>query len=189
MTSKCFVLSSFKVNYSFIFYLIKIHTFNYHLFFILDVWLVSVYALESTGNGNDDNETIMKAVIIPQKGEVSMRSFDKMLIKTWKDLRIGSILHLQNIYGILVFLDEKCNSFDLCYSLSEGRVQLRCFHIDLMKNKESIWMYFSNHLKCHSPQKVIDRAFNRRMYDIPDDATAWEFCKCCVINPHEDDMR
>lgn len=152
------------------------------------VQMPSVYSLKYIGNGNNDSKTIRKVVIIPQTGEVHTEFFHKNWIQHWEDLTIGTILHLQSTYGILVSLDQKSNTIGICYSSSKGRVRLRRFHIDLKKSKECIWMYWCNPRKCHSPEETIDRALNRKMYKIPDDATAWEFCKRCVIKD-EDDMR
>lgn len=146
----------------------------------------SVYSLKYIGNGNDDSTTIRKVVIIPHTGEVHTEFFHKNWIQHWEDLTIGTILHLKGTYGILVSLDQKTNTIGLCFSSSVGRVRFRRFHIDLKKSKECIWMYWCNPCKCHSPEETIDRALNRKMYRIPDDATAWEFCKLCVIKDEDE---
>ncbi|CAG2239329.1 unnamed protein product [Mytilus edulis] len=126
------------------------------------VQLPSVYSLQSTGNGNEDNITIMKVVIIPQTGEVHRELFHRNWIKTWDDLIIGSIIQWHQTYGILVSFDKMCNTIDLCYRGFKV-IKLHRFRVDWKKNNETIWMYWCNPLKCHSPQDILDRALNRKI--------------------------
>ncbi|VDI59167.1 Hypothetical predicted protein [Mytilus galloprovincialis] len=130
---------------------------------------------------NDANEILEQFVIVPHTGEIVEESFHKNWIKTWEELTIGSILYLRCKYGMLVSLDEESNTFELsCYR--KKQVEQCRFLSDLKKNKESIWIYWCNPRKCHTPEEIVDRALIRDRYTIPDIATVWEFCNGCVIN-------
>ncbi|VDI59166.1 Hypothetical predicted protein [Mytilus galloprovincialis] len=132
---------------------------------------------------NDANEILKQYVIVPHTGEIVEESFHKNWIKTWEELTIGAILYLRGIYGILVCIDEESGIIKLsCYRQNIKKVAQRCFSIDLKKNKESIWIYWCDPRTCNTPEEIVDRALIRDRYEIPDSASAWEFCKGCVIN-------
>lgn len=142
---------------------------------------VSGYSLSSIEYENDDKKTIRKVVIILQTGEVHTEWFPTNWIKNWEDLTIALIIHLQSTYGILVNLDQESDNIDFLNRRRNWRVKLRCFHVDVKKSKESIWIYWCNPSKCHSPDDIIARALNKTMDENTDDATDFEFCKCCAI--------
>lgn len=129
---------------------------------------------------------LQRILVIPHVGKPTEdENFQEDWVKTWKDLEIGSILHLREKYGILVRANEEENTIHIVQRKQKSIGLMNSEHklrIDLKESKEIIYIY-----RCDPSKAALSTDIVSTCRSYKGHKTEWDFCRHCVLRDSLDE--